>query len=353
MTATRGLSDADNTAGRLVTDAPTLTAPTGSAGAAPVPITAPGRRSAPRRVLAIAVSALVTIWAAATLAFLAIHLAPGDPVTAVMGESSNPDLRAQVEQEWGLDRPLAVQYVDYLGDVLHGDLGYSYVRGEAVTDVLFGEQLAATAQLAGLALLFVVLIAPTLAVLTAGRRNWFSRTISGVELAVASAPAFWVGLILIWVFAFTLRVLPVTSGTELQRLILPALTLALPIAAVLSQVMRGGVERALEQPFAVTARARGISATRLRLTHGLRHSLLPAATLAGWAVSGLLTGTVVVEEVFGRTGLGTVTVEAVTYSDLPVVLGVALLTAVIYLTVTILIDLTYVWIDPRLKEGVR
>ncbi|GAC67863.1 ABC transporter permease [Gordonia soli] len=311
------------------------------------------RWSRARRGLVVVLSALLTAWAAVTFAFLAIHLAPGDPVTAVMGDSTNPDLRAQVARDWGLDRPLLVQYVNYLGDLLHGDLGYSYVRGEAVADILFGDQLRATAELAGVALVLVVLLAPTLAVLTAGHRTWWSRGVSGVEMSFASAPTFWVGLILIWVFAFTLRVLPVTSGNDFQRLILPALTLALPIAAVLAQVMRGGVERALEQPFAVSARARGVGTLRLRLTHGLRHSLIPAATLAGWAVSGLLTGTMVVEEVFGRAGLGRVTVEAVTYSDLPVVLGVALLTAAVYLTVSVVVDLTYAWIDPRLREDRR
>ncbi|MFW0785139.1 ABC transporter permease [Gordonia sp. CPCC 206044] len=306
-----------------------------------------------RRVATLLLSALLMAWAAITLTFLAIHLAPGDAVTAVMGESSNPDLRAQVEHDWGLDRPLGVQYLHYLTDLAHGDMGYSYVRGEPVTHILFGDQLSATARLAGVALVFVVVIAPILAVLTAGHRNWLARTVSGIELSFASAPTFWIGLILIWIFAFTLRVLPVTSGNELQRLILPGLTLALPIAAVLAQVMRGGIEKALEQPFVVTARSRGSGETSIRLRHGLRHSMLPAATLAGWAVSGLLTGTVVVEEVFGRAGLGTVTVQAVTYKDLPVVLGVALLTAVIYLAVTMLVEIAYVWIDPRLKETSR
>jgi peptide/nickel transport system permease protein len=296
-------------------------------------------------------SAAMMCWAAVSLAFLSIHLAPGDAVSAVMGEASNPGLRAKVEQDWGLDQPLIVQYGRYLADLLHGDLGYSYVRGEPVADIVFGDQMVSTAKLALFALVVVLAVAPLLAVLTAGRRGPISAALSGFELSVASAPTFWIGLILIWVFAFTLRVLPVTSGSEVQRLVLPGLTLALPIAAVLAQVMRGGVQRALEQPFAVTARARGISSARLRLGHGLRHSLIPAATLAGWAVSSLLTGTVVVEEVFGRAGLGTATVEAVTYKDLPVVLAVALLTAAIYLAVTTIIDLTYLWIDPRLREN--
>ncbi|TQM31920.1 ABC transporter permease [Nocardia bhagyanarayanae] len=304
-----------------------------------------------RRIASVVLSAVAMMWAAITLAFLAVHIAPGDPVTAIMGESSDPSLRARIEQDWGLDRPLVVQYGRHLARLLHGDLGYSYVRGEPVTDILFGEQLRTSAQLAGFALLISVVLAPLLAVLTAGRRDVFSRSVATAEIVVASAPPFWTGLILIWVFAFTMKVLPVTAGNEFQRLILPAVTLALPIAAVLAQVMREGIERALEQPFALTARARGIGATRLRLRHGLRHSLIPAATLAGWAVSGLLTGTVVIEEVFGRAGVGRVTVEAVTYSDVPVVLGVALLTAAVYLTVTVIVDIAYLWIDPRLREA--
>ncbi|MBF6437358.1 ABC transporter permease [Nocardia cyriacigeorgica] len=303
------------------------------------------------RIVGVALSAVAMMWAAVTLAFLAVHIAPGDPVTAIMGESSDPTQRARIEQDWGLDQPIGVQYVRHLDRLLHGDLGYSYVRGEPVTDILFGEQLGTSAQLAGFALLIAVVLAPLLAVLTAGRRDVFSRALGTAEVVLASAPPFWMGLILIWIFAFTLKVLPVTAGNEFQRLILPAVTLALPIAAVLAQVMREGIERALEQPFALTARSRGISTTRLRLRHGLRHSLIPAATLAGWAVSGLLTGTVVIEEVFGRAGIGRATVEAVTYSDVPVVLGVALLTAAIYLTVTVLVDIAYLWIDPRLREA--
>ncbi|WP_280498772.1 ABC transporter permease, partial [Nocardia cyriacigeorgica] len=275
------------------------------------------------RIVGVALSAVAMMWAAVTLAFLAVHIAPGDPVTAIMGESSDPTQRARIEQDWGLDQPIGVQYVRHLDRLLHGDLGYSYVRGEPVTDILFGEQLGTSAQLAGFALLIAVVLAPLLAVLTAGRRDVFSRALGTAEVVLASAPPFWMGLILIWIFAFTLKVLPVTAGNEFQRLILPAVTLALPIAAVLAQVMREGIERALEQPFALTARSRGISTTRLRLRHGLRHSLIPAATLAGWAVSGLLTGTVVIEEVLGRAGKRPPPREARNKNKVHAVVGVA------------------------------
>lgn len=306
-----------------------------------------------RHIAAVVLSAIALMSAAVTLAFLAVHVSAGDPVTAILGESSDPALRAQVERDWGLDRPLVEQYLSYLGRLVHGDLGYSYVRGEPVAQILFGEQLTTSAQLAGFVLVATAVLAPTLAVLTAGRRHVLARLLGTVELALASAPTFWIGLILIAVFAFGLRILPVTSGNELQRLILPGLTLTLPISAVLSQVIREGIERALEQPHALTARARGTGEIGIRLKHGLRHAMIPAATLAGWAVSSLITGTVVVEEVFGRAGIGRATVEAVTYKDLPVVLAVALFAAAIYLTVSVLVDIAYLWIDPRLREVTR
>lgn len=306
-----------------------------------------------RRVATLVISAVLMLWAAVTLAFVAVRLAPGDPIDALTGESADPALRARVAKDWGLDRPIYEQYGDYLWHLLRGDLGRSYVRGETVGHIVFGPELASTAKLAGFSLVLAVVIAIGVALLTAGRRGILARATSLAEVVLASAPAFWIGLVLISVFAFGLRVLPVTSGSELQRLILPGLTLALPIASVLSQVLREGIERSLEQPYALTARSRGTYGIRLRTRHGLRHSLIPAAALAGWAVSGLLTGTVVVEEVFGRSGLGKATVDAVTYTDLPVVLGVAQLAAAVYIGVTMLVDIAYLWIDPRLQEGTR
>lgn len=299
------------------------------------------------------VSASAMIIAAITLAFVSMHLAPGDPVSVVTGDASNPELRATIEADWGLDKPLIAQYWAYLTNVLHGDFGRSYVRGEDVSEILFGTRLSATAQLAGAALIFALLIALALAMTTAGRAGFVPKLVQTSELTLASMPYFWLGLILISVFAFNLRVLPVTAGNEIQRLIMPAFTLALPTAAVLSQVLREGMERSLEQPYSLTARARGIGPARLKSRHALRHSLIPATTLAGWIVSGLLTGTVVVEEVFGRPGIGRATVEAVMYQDIPVVLGVAILSSAVYIVVTVLVDISYLWIDPRLKDRVR
>ena len=294
-------------------------------------------------------AAVVVLWLAASAAFLAVHLAPGDPVTLLMGEYDSPELRATIEAQWGLDRPLAVQYVDFFARLLQGDFGQSYVQRAPVSDILFSHRLVASAQLTSAATLLAITLALTAALLTAGRRGLSTRLTYLGELTFASIPTFWLGIVFITVLSFQLGLLPVVGGNTLQNLILPSLTLALPLGAVLSQVLREGIERSLEQPYAVTALSRGISPWQLKIRHGLRHSLIPAATLAGWSVGGMLTGTVIVEQVFGRPGIGQATVVAVTRQDLPVVLGITLLAVTIYVVVNTAVDILYLWIDPRLR----
>jgi peptide/nickel transport system permease protein len=294
-------------------------------------------------------AAVVVLWLAATAAFFAVHLAPGDPVTLLMGEFDSPELRAVIEAQWGLDRSLGWQYLDFLGRLLHGDFGQSYVQHVPVSDILFGRRLKASAQLTVSASVLAVVVSLVVALTTAGRRGITSRVTYLSELAFASIPTFWLGIVLMTVLSFQLGLFPVVGGSTVANLILPSLTLGLPLAAVLSQVLREGIERSLEQPYAVTAMARGISPWQLKLRHGLRHSLIPAATLAGWSVGGMLTGTVIVEQVFGRPGIGQATVVAVTRQDVPVVLGITLLAVALYVAVNTLVDILYLWIDPRMR----
>ncbi|MFC0534228.1 ABC transporter permease [Phytohabitans kaempferiae] len=309
------------------------------------------RRFVARYVTEKVLSAVFVLWAAASLSFLAVHLAPGDPALMLMGEVKTPELRATIEADWGLDEPLITQYLDYFGRLLSGDLGYSYVQRVPVNEILFGPRLLNSAKLTVFAALLAVLLAVVVAVLSASRRGPGSALLNIVELTFASVPSFWLGLVLISVFAFGLGWFPVTAGSELQKLILPGFTLALPLAAVLAQVIREGIERSLEQPYSVTALMRGISHAQLKRRHALRHSLIPATTLAGWSVGGMLTGTVIVEQVFGRSGIGQATVTAVRQQDIPVVLGIALAAATIYVLVNTVVDILYVWIDPRLKAA--
>lgn len=300
-----------------------------------------------RRVL----TALVVLWAAVTVTFFALHAAPGTALDVILGDlRDDPQLRVETAARWGFDRPLLAQYLDYLGGVVRGDLGVSYQTHVPVTD-LIGGQLGPTVALTGTAATAALLLAGVIGVLTAGHGRITGRVASAVELVLVSVPPFWLGIVGLAVFSFHLRLLPVAGAEGWRSLVLPALTLALPIAAILAQVLREGINRALEEPFAVTARARGLSPSAVRVHHALRHGVLPSMTLAGTIVGGLLGGTVIIEQVFGRPGLGDLTVQAVYAQDLPVVLGVGLLSALVYVVVSTVVDLLYLVIDPRLRAA--
>ncbi|MEV4093217.1 ABC transporter permease [Streptosporangium saharense] len=294
---------------------------------------------------------LVVLWVAATAAYVALLLVPGDTVDVLIADGvDTPQRRAQIIAEWGLDRTVPHQYADYLLRLLHGDLGRSYVLQRDVAEIL-SSQIWPTIRLALTAAAFGVVIALVLALTTAGRRSWTTGLAGFSELTAASIPPFLAGLLLLAVFSFTLGWFPVSGDRGFASLVLPALALGLQIAGTLGQVLREGLERALEEPFAVTARSRGITEWRLVARHALRHALLPAVTLTGWFVGVLLGGAIVVEAVFGRPGLGQITLGAVTGKDMPVVMAVIMLAAAVYVTVSTLVDLAYLAIDPRLRRS--
>ncbi|SCG40744.1 ABC transporter permease [Micromonospora humi] len=305
-----------------------------------------------RPVLRRVGSGLVVLWAAATAAYLALLAAPGDTVDAIVGEGADtPQIRADIVAEWGLDRPAVVQYLDYLGRLVTGDLGRSYLLQRPVAEVI-GEQLAPTLALALAAAGLGVLLAVTVAIGTAGdRRPWLRRASSGAELLLVSTPSFLIGIVLLSVLSFRFGLFPVAGAHGFGSLVLPAVTLALPIAGLLAQVLRDGLDRALDEPFVLTARARGVRERVVLLRHALRHASLPAVTLAGWLFGILLGGAVIVEQVFGRPGLGQVTLAAVTAKDMPVVLAVVTLSAAVYVAVNTAADLTYLLVDPRLRRS--
>lgn len=295
---------------------------------------------------------LVVLWAAATAAYLALLAAPGDTVDSIVGDGADtPQIRAQIIAEWGLDRPAVGQYLDYLWRLAGGDLGRSYLRQRPVAEVI-GEQLAPTATLAVAAAGLGVLLAVTVAVGTTGRRRrWPRRVSSGAELLLVSTPPFLIGIVLLSVLSFRYGLFPVSGDQGPAALVLPAVTLALPIAGLLAQALRDGLDRALDEPFVLTTRARGVRERTVLLRHALRHALLPAVTLAGWLFGILLGGAVIVEQVFGRPGLGQVTLSAVTSKDMPVVLAVVTLSAAVYVLVNTVADLTYLLVDPRLRRS--
>ncbi|MEU7894531.1 ABC transporter permease [Nonomuraea sp. NPDC049152] len=294
---------------------------------------------------------LVVLWAAATAAYLALLVAPGDVVDILVGDGADtPQIRAEIIREWGLDRPEIVQYVAYLGRLVQGDLGRSYLLHRDVGAVL-ADQLGPTVELMLAAGGVGVTLAVVVAVATAGRGRWIRSVVDAFQLVSVSVPPFLIGILLLFVFSFSLGWFPVSGAKDASALVLPALTLGLPIAGVLGQVLREGLERALEQPFAVTARARGLTERALVVRHALRHALLPAVTLAGWLTGGLLGGAIITEALYGRPGLGQVTLNAVTGQDLPVVMAVVVLSAAVYVAISTLLDLAYRLIDPRLRSA--
>ncbi|CAM4076276.1 ABC transporter permease [Pseudomonas wadenswilerensis] len=292
------------------------------------------------------------LWGAATLTFLAINLSAGDPALAILGGPDampSAELIAQVRAEYGLDQPLWVQYGQYLARLAQGDLGESYRLRIPVLQVI-GSQLGATVQLSLAAAALSIILAVTCAVLTANRPRWVRSLVSGSELVLSSAPSFVIGIVLLLLFSFGWHLLPPSGSNSWQALILPSLALALPIAAVLTQVLRQELEDILEQPFIAMARARGMSETGVRLKHALRHALVPLVTLSGFVFASLLGGAVIIEMLFARQGIGRLMLDAAVTKDMPLLLGITLLAAAIYVVVNFLVDLINHWVDPRSKS---
>lgn len=309
-----------------------------------------------RQVVHKVFGALVVIWAAATLTFLIQALLPGDRATLLLNqltgqvqERTAAEL-APINEQYGFDNPILVQYVDFLGGLITGNLGQSYQLYKPVTEVL-ADQIAPTVILtfASLAVAWVICLIGVIG--TAKRHRVISSLASGLESFAAGLPQYWLGVILLVVFALNLGWFPVIGGTGLSGLILPALTLGVPLAGFMGQVVRPEFEAGLDQPFALTARMRGMGPTGVRVRHVLRHSVLPGITLSGWAMGSLFSGAVIAESIFSRPGLGKVLVTAVNARDLPVVCGIVILVAVIYVIANLLVDIAYTLIDPRLKNA--
>jgi len=289
---------------------------------------------------------LLVVWGAATATFLAVRLVPGDPVDVMLGIHAqvSDHLKDAIRADLGLDRPLGEQYLLYLGRLVTGDLGQSYQLRKPVVAVI-GEQLGATAQLTAVAFAAAIVLAVVGALLARGP---LARSVaSTVELVVASAPTFWTGMLLLSVLGFQLGWFPVLATSRPEAIVLPALTLALPVAGILSQVLREGIEAAEGRPFLTSVRARGAGPARVLLRHTLRHGTVVAVPLGGYLLGSLLGGAVLVETVFARPGIGRVTLRAILDRDMPVVLGVVVLSAVVFSLVNLVVDVLVGRLDPR------
>ncbi len=303
-----------------------------------------------RRIL----SGVAVVWAAATFTFLVQCLMPGDRAQIVInvrsgdvGPAPAAEL-ATINAKYGFDQPLAVQYGKYILRILHGDLGESYQQHRPVAAII-AEQIGPTIVLAIAALLMAWVIAILTTLLIAGRDNIWSKLLSGAQIFLATAPPYWLATILLVVFAVNLRIFPVVGESSPMGLVLPTLALALELSGVFGQVVLNEFTRVLEQPFVTSARTRGMSDFGVRLHHVLRHAALPGVTLSGWALGKLLSGAILIEIVFARQGLGGVLVAATSSRDVPIVSGAVLISAGLFVTVSMIVDLSYRMLDPRIR----
>jgi peptide/nickel transport system permease protein len=295
---------------------------------------------------------LAVLWGAATISFVAVKLIPGDPVAILSGGENVVDNAERVVliQQYGLDQPLCVQYARYLGNALIGNFGTSYQYRQPVIEVILAAAVP-TLQLAGSAIALALCLAVANALATAGRRRGLRTVLSGLELALLSTPVYWIGVVLLALFSFRLQWFPVTGNDGLAALVLPAVALSLPLAALLSQVLRDGLEEALSQPFALTVRSRGVSEIALRIRHGLRHAALAVSTVTGTLLAGILGGSILTETVFGRSGIGQILLQAIRTRDMPLVLGLVMLSGLVFVVINLMVDALYLVIDPRLRRA--
>jgi peptide/nickel transport system permease protein len=302
----------------------------------------------PAALLSRVGAALVVIFGVCTLVFLLIHLVPGDPVEAMLGERAQASDRAALRAALGLDLPLWEQYRRYLAGLLRLDLGQSFLDQRPVAAIL-AERLPATLRLAAAALALAILIALPLGVLAARfRGSAVDSAAMTLSLLGVSVPNFWLGPLLILVFSLWLGWTPVSGADQPASIILPAITLGTAMAAILARMVRASMLEVLGEDYVRTARAKGLGEAAVLWRHALRNAWLPVLTVIGLQLGGLLAGAVITETVFAWPGIGSLLVESIKARDFPVVQGCVLLISLCYVLVNALTDLAYVWIDPRI-----
>lgn len=286
------------------------------------------------------------------IVFSIVHLLPGDPVLVILsGANATPEQVAEVRAQLRLDDPLPVQYLRFLRRAVVGDFGRSIFSKRPVIDEI-ADQLPSTLQLAGTAILIAAAVGLALGIAAAVRHNtWIDRLAMLVALGGVSMPSFWLGLILIFVFSLHLGWFPATGHGGVSRLVLPAATIGLSYSAVIARLVRSSLLDVLRNNYIATARAKGLSEWLVVLKHGVGNALIPVTTIIGVQLGNLLAGTIIVETVFSRQGMGRLAVAAVLDKDYPLIQGVVLVSALGYVLVNLLVDLSYSVLDPRIRQG--
>lgn len=293
--------------------------------------------------------AIPTLAGVLAVVFLLLYVAPGDPVQAMVGERADAATIARLRAELRLDDPLPLQFVNYAGNILQGDLGRSYITNRPIVDDI-AERFPRTLLLAGAAMLLATITGITIGVLAAVRPNgWFDRLALAITYLGISFPVYWIGLLLIVLFAVTLRWLPASGYGRIEFLVLPALALGSRSIAYLARVTRGAMLEVLGADFVRTARAKGLTEGAVIVRHALRNALIPVVTVIGLDFGAYLTGSILTETIFSWPGIGRYVVMAISRRDLPAVQGSVLFLSLVFVTVNLVTDVAYRKVDPRVN----
>lgn len=296
-------------------------------------------------------TSLLVLFGISVLVFSVIHLVPGDVTMAILGRQKVTEEKvAELREQLGLNDPLYVQYGRYVNNAVQGDLGKSIRTNQSVSEAI-GEQLPSTFALAISALLVALTIGGILGLFAALRHGtWFDTLVMGISVSGLSIPTFWMGLLLILFFSVRLKMFPsISNGSSFADLFLPALTLGLPEAAVVARMVRASMLDVLNKEYIITARSKGLPERLVITKHALRNALIPVVTFVGLQMAYLLGGATIVETMFARQGIGRLAVQAIYNRDYPMVQGVVLVTATIYVLINTLTDITYVWLNPKIR----
>jgi len=294
---------------------------------------------------------VVVLWGISVFVFSLIHLIPGDPVRVMLGTHATAEQIALLRHQLGLDRPLLVQYWNFISEAAQGNLGVSLKTGQPVL-VEISQRIGATMELAVGGLTFAVVFGIFTGVFAASRKGtWIDTVMTTISTLGVSVPSFWLGLLLIMLFSVHLRWLPVAGGTGFPDLIMPAVTLGFLASTVISRLTRSGMVDILTSDFIRAARAKGLSEKIVMFKHALRNALIPVITILGLQLASLLGGTVIIEQVFNWPGMGTLAINAIQSRDFPMIQGIILVLGCIYVVVNLVVDITYSFIDPRIEIG--
>jgi peptide/nickel transport system permease protein len=299
------------------------------------------------------VRTIPVLFGVSVLVFSMLHFLPGDPATLMLSETSATSKEAvdRLREQLGLNDPLYVQYWRFLRSALTLDMGESIQTHREVTSMIL-EVFPSTLVLTLSATALSALLGVPLGIAAAIRpHSWVDKLSMAVAYLAVSMPIFWLGLMLILVFSVRLGLVPITSQEGSGRLLLPAFSLALGASAIIARLVRSNLLEIMHQEFVTTARSKGLSEQRIVIGHALRNALIPTVTMVGLQFGSLLGGAVVTETVFARQGIGRMAVNAILRKDYPLVQATVLFAAVSYVAVIILVDISYAWLDPRIKHG--